>query len=55
MRLIHRTLGLVVEPSGAVALAAVVQQRNLFQGKTVAITLCGGNLTDEQLQNWLIK
>jgi threonine dehydratase len=55
MKVIHRTLGLVVEPSGAVALAAVIQQWNLFKDKTVAIIVCGGNLTDEQLQNWLIK
>jgi threonine dehydratase len=55
MKMIHRTLGLVVEPSGAVALAAVIQQLNLFKNKTVAIIVCGGNLTEEQLQNWLIK
>jgi threonine dehydratase len=55
MKVIHRTLGLVVEPSGAVALAAVIQQWNLFKDKTVAIIVCGSNLTDEQLQNWLIK
>lgn len=55
MKLIHRTLGLVVEPSGAVALAAVIRQRNLFQDKTVAIILCGSNLTDEQFKNWLIR
>lgn len=38
MRLIHRHAGIVVEPSGAVGVAAI---------------LCGGNLTPEQMRDWL--
>ena len=39
-----RTLKLVVEPGGAVALAAVLSGRIDVQGKTVAVTLSGGNV-----------
>jgi threonine dehydratase len=54
MKLMYRMLGFVVEPSGAVALAALMQ-RNLFKNKTVAVIVCGGNFTEEQVQNWIIK
>jgi threonine dehydratase len=39
-----RTLKLVVEPGGAVALAAVLAGRLEVRGKTVALTLSGGNV-----------
>jgi threonine dehydratase len=53
MRLLHGHLGLVVEPSGAAGLAAVMENRPAFAGRTVAIILCGGNLTSEQMRSWL--
>ncbi len=53
MRLIHRQVGLVVEPAGAVGLAAVLADRARFAGKRVATILCGGNLTREQMEGWL--
>jgi threonine dehydratase len=53
MKLIHLHAGLVVEPSGAVAIAAFFENNNEFKAKTVATILCGGNLTEEQLQMWL--
>jgi threonine dehydratase len=55
MKLIHRTLGLVSEPSGAAAIAALIQHSQLFKSKTVAVILCGSNLTEEQFQKWLIN
>jgi threonine dehydratase len=55
MKLIHRTLGLVTEPSGAAAIAALIQHGHLFKNKVVAVILCGSNITDEQFQNWLIN
>lgn len=36
-------LGLVVEPGGAAALAALLANRNLFAGQTVMLTLSGAN------------
>lgn len=53
MRLAHQHLGLVLEPSGAAGLAAVMEHRARFAGQTVAVVLCGGNLTPEQMRTWL--
>jgi threonine dehydratase len=53
MRLAHRHLGLVLEPSGAAGIAAILENRARFQGRTVATILCGGNLTAEQMALWL--
>lgn len=53
MRLAHRHLGLILEPSGAAGLAAILSDPMRFHGRTVATVLCGGNLTDEQVSKWL--
>ncbi len=53
MRLAHRHLGLVLEPSGAAGIAAILENRARFVGQTVATILCGGNLTAEQMASWL--
>jgi len=44
-----RTLKLVVEPGGAVALAAVLAGRLEMRGHTVAVVLSGGNIDDTLL------
>jgi threonine dehydratase len=44
-----RTLKLVVEPGGAVALAAVLAGKLDVGGRTVAVTLSGGNIEDALL------
>jgi threonine dehydratase len=44
MAFAYRTLKLVIEPGGAVALAAVLAQRLDARGKTVAVVLSGGNV-----------
>ncbi|MEI6105814.1 MAG: pyridoxal-phosphate dependent enzyme [Opitutae bacterium] len=53
MRLAHQHLGLVLEPSGVAGLAALIENRAAFAGRSVAIILCGGNLTPEQVRDWL--
>lgn len=53
MRLIHQHAGVVVEPSGAVGVAALIENREMFRGKRVGTILCGGNLTAEQMREWL--
>jgi threonine dehydratase len=53
MRLAHEHLGLVLEPSGAAGLAAILENRDRFAEQTVAVVLCGGNLTPEQVKLWL--
>lgn len=53
MRLAHAQLGLVLEPSGAAGLAALLAEPARFRGRLVATVLCGGNLTPEQIGAWL--
>ncbi len=53
MRLLHQHLGVVVEPSGAVGVAAMLEHAPRFAGARVATIICGGNLTAEQMQLWL--
>ena len=43
MRLMWERMKIVVEPSSAVPLAAVLTNRSLFEGKRVAIIVSGGN------------
>ncbi len=45
MRLIHRHLGIAVEPSGAVGVAAILDLPERFAGRRVATILCGRNLS----------
>ena len=51
----HTTLGLRVEPGGAVALAALLTGRHVAQGRTVAIILSGGNVDDETFNRALAR
>ncbi|HEX5648466.1 MAG TPA: hypothetical protein VFX69_02320, partial [Steroidobacteraceae bacterium] len=44
-----RTLKLVVEPGGAVALACVLTGKLDVRDRTVAVTVSGGNVDDAQL------
>jgi threonine dehydratase len=53
MKLAHEHLGIVLEPSGAAGLAAILENRDRFGGQSVAVVLCGGNLTPEQMKLWL--
>jgi threonine dehydratase len=53
MRLANRELGLVLEPSGAAGLAALLAHGEQFRGKRVGTVLTGGNLTVEQMRQWL--
>jgi threonine dehydratase len=53
MRLAHEHLGIVLEPSGAAGLAAILENRERFENQRVAVVLCGGNLTPEQVKLWI--
>lgn len=53
MRLIHLHTGVVVEPSGALGIAALLENKDRFRGSTVATVLCGGNVTEKQMNDWL--
>ena len=55
MRLVFARVGLVVEPAGAVGLAALLADPDRFRGQRVATILCGGNLTADQARAWLLE
>lgn len=54
MQLVFRQHGLVVEPAGVAGLAAAITFRDQFRGASVVTPLCGGNLTAEQVRDWLL-
>ena len=49
MRLVYERLKIVIEPSCPVPFAAVLKQREKFQGRNVGIILSGGNVDLEKL------
>jgi threonine dehydratase len=53
MQLAHREIGVVLEPAGAAALAALLTNRQRFRGQMIGTILTGGNLTMEQMERWL--
>ena len=48
MRLIHEHLGMMVEPSGAVSLAALLEDELDIRDKKIGIMISGGNISDER-------
>lgn len=53
MRRVHAHHGLVIEPAGAAGLAAVIAHKAAFARQRVATVLAGGNLTAQQVRQWL--
>ncbi|HSC13030.1 MAG TPA: pyridoxal-phosphate dependent enzyme, partial [Rhodanobacteraceae bacterium] len=49
MRLIWERMKIVVEPSSATVLAAVLRYKDLFAGKRVGLILTGGNVDLDRL------
>jgi len=55
VRLTFETLGLLVEPTGAVGLAALLADPDLGRGQRVSTILCGGNVAPAQARAWLLE
>jgi threonine dehydratase len=53
MRWLHRDAGLIVEPAGAAGVAGAAKLRSELAGKRLAIPLTGGNVTEDQIRDWL--
>ncbi len=49
MKMIWQRMKIIIEPSSAVALAAVIKEKEKFQNKKVGIILSGGNVDVENL------
>ena len=54
MRLVYERMKIVIEPSAAVPLAAVLKNKSLFEGKKVALIFSGGNVDLSKLSGWFI-
>ncbi|MFC9301756.1 threonine/serine dehydratase [Streptomyces albidoflavus] len=52
MRLLLHHAGLVVEPSAALGLAAVIEDRDRFAGRSVATVVCGSNVDMAAHRRW---
>ena len=53
MKLLHTNASIVVEPSSSVCIAAILDNKDYFKGKTVAVVICGANITEEQIKEYL--
>ncbi|MDX9770210.1 MAG: pyridoxal-phosphate dependent enzyme [Tenuifilaceae bacterium] len=49
MRLVWERMKIIIEPSSAVPVAAIMQNRRVFEGKKVGIIISGGNVDVEKL------
>jgi len=54
MRLLLQHAGVVVEPSAALGVAAVMENRERFAGRRVATILCGSNVTTDDFSRWAL-
>jgi threonine dehydratase len=55
MRLLHRHAGVVVEPSAALGVAAVLENRERFAGRRVATIICGSNVMTDDFERWALR
>lgn len=55
MGLLQRDAGLMVEPSAALGVAAILEDRERFAGRRVATVICGANVLPEDVARWAIS
>jgi threonine dehydratase len=53
MRLLYRHAGLMVEPSAALGIAAILEDPSRYQGKRVVTVICGSNVLPEAFSGWI--
>ena len=53
LRLLLEHAGLVVEPSAALGVAAVLEDRERFAGRRVVVIICGSNVDVDAYQRWI--
>ena len=54
MQIAFKELNIKLEPSGAVALACLLDNKEIFQGQNVLVTLSGGNVDEEKFADCFI-
>lgn len=55
MRMLHEHAGLVVEPSAALGVAAVLEEPERFAGRRVTTILCGSNVSPVDFARWVLE
>jgi threonine dehydratase len=55
MRMIYEHAGLVVEPSAALGVAAVLEEPERFAGRRVTTILCGSNVSPADFARWVLE
>jgi threonine dehydratase len=53
-RLLYHDAGLVVEPSAALGVAAVLEDRGRFADRRVATMICGSNVMPGDFERWAL-
>jgi threonine dehydratase len=53
MRMLLDHAGLIVEPSAALGIAAILEDRDRFAGRHVATIVCGSNVDIDAYQRWI--
>lgn len=54
MRLAYTHAGILLEPSGALGIAALQESGGAFHGQSIATVLCGANVTDEHVRRFML-
>lgn len=55
IRLLYQHAGLVVEPSAALGVAAILEHRERFAGRRVAAIICGSNIMSSDFARWALN
>jgi threonine dehydratase len=55
MRMLYRSAGLIVEPSAALGIAALLEDPLRYTGKRVATIICGGNVIPTDFERWVVE
>lgn len=55
MKLLYQKAGLLVEPSGAAGVAAVMENAARFKNQRIATPICGGNVTEAQARQYIFQ
>ena len=53
MRLLYRDAALIVEPSAALGVAAVLEDHDRFSGRRIATVICGSNVMAGDFERWV--
>jgi threonine dehydratase len=53
MRILLDHAGLIVEPSAALGIAAILEDRDRFAGRHVVTIVCGSNVDPDAYHQWV--